>query len=119
MSICFFREKLIKLQIELMSRTGLDPLAGTGFESNPVYCPKLEVAVKAEVVPATPPKLKPRNKHRGIKGASSSLGSPSSFQSHVVESWESLSPSANRNNNGGDEKPIGEKKASFHSHLMD
>ncbi len=109
------REKLITLQIELMSRTGIDPLVGTNFEGNPVYCPKpgsttsssslFDTGLLADVGQPVP-KPKPRKSRALVK---------STFQSHVVENWESHSPTADRKDLHL--PPLGEKKPSFHSHL--
>jgi hypothetical protein len=117
------RDRLINLQIILRQKTGCDPLRGTSFENNPLFSPAA-VATSfpiqgcgLEFADATsdgdaPPKPKPRKPKQ-----------KSTFQSHVVENWESHSPAAIRRheNDDDDDKAGGEpmklRKASFQSHV--
>ncbi len=113
------RERLIDLQIKLLSRTGIDPLLGTGYDNNPVFRPELAqlkrptadlLGLNGAPAPTSAPKPKPRKSKQ------------STFQSHVVESWEQYSPSASDaesavSSSSSVAKPLDKKRPSFHSHL--
>lgn len=94
------RDKLINLQITLRQKTNIDPLRGTGFETNPLFSPGAPTPTAEKVVNGNstlngfadnfvdmqigpPPKPKPR-KAKSTKA--------STFQSHVMENWETHSP---------------------------
>lgn len=106
------RDKLVNLQILLRQKTNSDPLKGTAFECNPLFCP-LETKVESIFFDDKgPPKPKPRKPKSHAK---------SSFQSHVVENWESHSPH-NKNENSEENQEENpkfkdQKKPSFQSHV--
>jgi len=91
------RDRLINLQITLRQKTNVDPLRGTGFETNPLFspCTSTHSAVNenstlngfednfVDMPTGPPPKPKPRK---------AKSGKTSTFQSHVMENWETHSP---------------------------
>jgi len=89
------RDRLINLQITLRQKTNIDPLRGTGFETNPLFSPTHcpHNVVKSESkngfadnfvdITGPPPKPKPRK---------AKSNKTSTFQSHVMENWETHSP---------------------------
>merc|ERR1712059_62122 len=105
------REALILLQIKLRNKTGLDPLRGTAFETNPVYCGPLPAS--PALLPA-PPVRKSRGK--------SKTSSPATFTSHLgVENWEEQNMNGREELNNCDpssnEDILGPNRPSFKSHV--
>ncbi len=112
------RERLLSLQVRLLDRTGRDPLLGTVFKDNPVYDCRRRIQVARSALPefatgreTTSPRARPRSNKGAVK---------SSFQSHLVESWEKHTPSGQSQGDEADANffpAVAERKASFQSHL--
>ena len=95
------RERLLDLQIKLRHKTGEDPLEGSSLQINPMFSSKhllnsnyraleqkpsdfgINSMSKAKVQPVTKIIPPPRSKKKTKK---------QTFQSHIVNDWESLSP---------------------------
>ena len=96
-----------------MNRTGIDPLVGTNFEWNPIYCPR-----PTRNLQLSAPPVPPRPKQKKSKAVAKST-----FQSHVVENWESHSPASAASDVEVARDALvdfGEKKKpSFHSHVKE
>ena len=104
------RTRLVNLQIKLREKTNCDPLRGTSFENNPLFCPTASEANQFDFCQegdagGNPPKPKPRKPK--VKG---------SFQSHVVENWESHSPH-NLKQEEESKQATEAKKPTFQSHV--
>ena len=99
------RTRLLNLQIKLRTRTGRDPLLGTNLDQNPIYSGAKGNSLPVFDDPGSnsgTPRAKPR----------SSKSKKSTFQSHVVESWE---PQVGEREE--EAAPVASKKASFKSHI--
>lgn len=95
------RDRLVNLQISLRQKTGCDPLLGTAFENNPLFSAPMSDAPMPFSEPPVPKPRKPKQR--------------STFQSHVVENWETFSP---HNDSDDDDEENGHlKKPSFQSHV--
>ena len=105
------RTRLVNLQIKLREKTNCDPLRGTSFENNPLFCPTATEAYKIDFCQedctgGDPPKPKPRKpKSKG------------SFQSHVVENWENHSPHNIKQEEDSKQAKKLAKQPSFQSHV--
>jgi len=102
------RTRLVNLQILLREKTNCDPLRGTHFESNPLFCPtatEARVAFSPVEAGGVPPKPKPRKPKKD----------KNTFKSHVVENWESHSP--HKLNSEDESERVTEAKPTFQSHV--
>ena len=125
------RERLSDLQIKLRHKTGEDPLKGSTFQNNPLFSTKfnslpktnptdaqpqapyafsLTVPTKAQTMPTkiVPP---PRSKK--------SKNKKNTFQSHIVNDWESMSPIviADEATEEAFMEPVNDRAATFRSHI--
>ena len=132
------RERLLDLQIKLLHKTGDDPLVGSTLQNNPMFSSKVDYIShsisthgqpdiscsdnlselrKAQSMPARtappppasiipPPRSKKQNKKK-------------TFQSHIVNDWESLSPivMATEASEEAFIETVNKKSATFQSHL--
>ena len=113
------REQLILLQIKLRNKTGVDPLRGTGFEHNPVYCINKKPAKELTLLrgPPTPPYRKGKVQNSGVNGSPKT----STFTSHIAvgrQNWENFDESENRENRGAVRKKS-DPMPTFKSHLLE
>jgi len=123
------RERLIDLQIKIRQKTGEDPLEGSTFQNNPMFSSthksnfyngpseqkhndspidiiQLSKAQPAATKIAPPPRSKKKTKKQ-------------TFQSHIVNDWESLSPVmlASEATEDAFMDQINDGTASFQSHI--
>ena len=101
------RSRLVNLQIVIREKTNCDPLNGTAFQNNPLFCPTATETSQFALADAggDPPKPKPRKPKKDRN----------TFKSHVMENWESHSP--HKLNNEDESDRAIEAKPTFQSHV--
>ena len=129
------RENLIDLQIKLRLRTGEDPLEGSSLLNNPLFSSKSSTCSKSNTTDTPtnstyeasflePPKTMsmpariappPPPRHKKSKPFSKNK----TFQSHIVNDWESISAIAvgNEATEKSFMEPVNDRAASFRSHI--
>ena len=112
------RERLVDLQIKIRTRTGKDPLEGSSFQHNRLFSDinafsNLTLACTPAPIKGEGPSPPPRPKKQKAKSQT--------FQSHIVNDWESFSPIviANEATEESFVQPINDRAASFRSHISD